>query len=446
MRVFDWIGQRVGSLFRSAGTLVARLDGLWNVAGGSGGRGNNTREWLETVQASGRIRSAIDRYAKDIAGVRWKLMRRGSEGQLDTELKGHALLDWMRHPWRSLGGGSWWSLTYLTEAWLQADGNCFWFMPATPEECQEFNRPFEVWPIPPHWVQGVPTPEFPFYSVVMNRKEEIPSYVPARRMIWMRKPNLLNPFGRGSSPLHAIDDEVVWGEACSKYLNTFFRNQARPDVVLFAQGASEPDVQRLEEQFEKRHRGHLKAFRPAVIKGDGKLFQVSQSFADMTLVELKRMNRDEQWQVFGLSPDIMGAVENSNRASIEAAGYHHQLYNLKPEVVFLEGELNLWVVPMFGDPDLYLQAEEVVQITEEMRVNRAEKGYLAGLLERNEARSVLGSNPLEEARGRMVGQPVNTIQIGPDGKPQPWPSSQDQLRPEQKKMLRQLIEALKEDS
>lgn len=382
----------------------------------SDGAPRNNRAWLETHYQSSRLFAAVDRVSTDVSVNKHMLLRELANGTR-KEVTSHPLLDFLGNPWKSWGGGSLQSLLYLTQAWLEHNGEAFWLLiPGMPGSLV----PYEVWPCPPHWVSATPLPKQPWFQIA-PLGVEVPELLPCGAVVWFRMPNLVNPFGRGRGRSGSVDDEVSQDIWAAKFNSAWFRNGSRPDMLISVPGLKDAQQERLREQWEARHRGFLNAFRTAFVAAEVKATLLTPSHKDMEFTELRKANRDNIYQAFCLPPEIMGVVENSNRATAEAADFLYAKNGKLPRLQFLYGELNRLFVPMFRRPNeqgkLVLAFENPVKETEEFRLRKALDSFKAGLIHRDRALKELGWDPVGGERGAEYLVPVNTTAQGPTGPP-----------------------------
>lgn len=412
---------------------------MWVSMSGMGGGGTprDTKKWILAYRRNPRVRAAVTRIAKDVAKTELCLLRDGRDGKPKEVLK-HPFLDFIKNPWITGGGGSWSTLAESKESYGMLDGNAFWLWRKDPGAV----TPLEAWPIPPHWISKLPTRDDPEYWLHMPY-QEIPERVPESEVTWFREIDLLNPFGRGLGLCPALDDEVSQEEFAAKYNNAMFRSGGRPDLLISV-GQSDPkvpvDTKRLEaikKDWEARHSGFWNAFKAAFLTGDVRVQTLGQSHREMEFIEGRKFNRDVIFQTFGLPPEVMGVVENSNRATAEAALYLYSLQVVLPRLISFVWDLNRLVVPMW-DTKVYLGFENPVQETEEFKLNKAVELFKAGALTRDECRETTGYDPVGDERGDEFLQPSNTITItqggGSQGKPEadkpekPAPTDKKQYR------------------
>lgn len=399
---------------RWAQTDLDPYERLWTVTGGPGANlPRDTKKWLLTWRRNPRLRAVANRIASDVAKTEMCLLRDRRDGKSEEVLK-HPFLDYMAEPWKTNGGSSWGSLIGLTQSYRDIDGNAFWLNRWTGDPW-----PSESWPIPPHWVTKFPEPGDTDYWINLPF-EEIPRTVPYELVSWFKEFDLFDPYGRGTGIATCVDDEITQEEYATKYNSAMFRNGGRPDVLISV-GQSDPkvpvDTKRLaaiQKDWEQRHTGFWNAFKASFLTGDVRVQTLGQSHREMEFLEGRKFNRDVIFQAFGLPPEIMGVVENSNRATAEAALYMYSLQVILPRLISLVYDLNRLIVPMW-DTKVYLGFENPVQETEQFKLDKAVELFKAGAINRDEAREATDFDPIGGELGAEFLQPSNTITIGIGG-------------------------------
>ena len=173
-------------------------------------------------------------------------------------------------------------------------------------------------------------------------------------MLWLKGLNLANPYGRGVGPAQVIADELDTDEYASKNVKAWFFNGGLPDVLISSEGADPDELQIAEEKFRARYGGPKKSHQ---IHWSGRKLEVQRldtSFKEQDLVALRGDLRDTILRVYGIPPEIFGILENSNRATIDAAYYLLSKGVLFPMLKSLAGQLQLKLLPMFGGSPRYL--------------------------------------------------------------------------------------------
>ncbi|MHB2015366.1 MAG: phage portal protein [Candidatus Xenobia bacterium] len=408
-----------GAMFKSVWdqSVTGALAGF--KAGGPFGKAwikRNLTQWL-AAYAEVPYLKVVYRHAQDVAKVEWHLYRRDPDNpKLRTEVHDHPFLDLLRvpNPWFS-----WRRVRYLNQIYTHSCGE--WFLWIQRE--QPFGPPIALWPIPPHWVAAIPqwrqTKAGVAYFDVMYRFTFAGGEMfemPFTEIIWHQEPNPLNPYWRGLGTVQGVDDEVSQLEFMAKWNNSYFRNSAVPGVIVSMQGAREDQMDRLEAWWLKKHAGFARAFIPAFVNEKTSVQVVSKNHQEMDYVNSKKDLRDTVYQNFTTPPEIMGVMENSNRASIDSAMYFHTLQNVVPRLQDEREAYNNYLVPLYDDPLLYYDYDNPVRESSEFILRRADEGLTRGALTVDEWRVDNGYAPLGPERGgdeRYV--PQNVAVILPDG-------------------------------
>ena len=200
----------------------------------------------------------------------------------------------------------------VTQIYLELLGEAFWLVEKT-----KTGVPLTYWLINPLWVSNLPTINEPYYFVKLPNGEM--EKVPVTEIVYFRDMDVINPYERGYGLVQALNDELGADEYAAKFISSFFYNRARPDIIISAEGLRKEDKERLEARWLEESRGFWNAYKPYFISGNINVKELSQSFQSMELVDLRKYERDFILQIFGVPPEIMGIVENSNRATIDAA-------------------------------------------------------------------------------------------------------------------------------
>lgn len=229
-----------------------------------------------------------------------------------VKVEHHPMLDLLRQPIPDDTRFKGRTLLFLTFAWLDLVGDAFWAF-----DTNGAGKPTAIYAIPPDWVREIPTKTRPFYTV---RIENAEFQIPITNMLWFKDPSLANPYGRGVGVGHALSDELDVDENASKHLSSFFYNRAMPDMLVSVEGADEDILRATKAKFEQDHRGLLNAYRSAFVNGKVSVERLDTSFRDMDLVQLRKFSgREIVVQAFGLSPEMLGILDNSNRATVYEA-------------------------------------------------------------------------------------------------------------------------------
>lgn len=438
MSLFGRIGQAGRILVGRAdySDYGAQLTDLgWFGSGGLfEGSGRNTKAWLETLLTHPRLAAVVDRISTDVGKTRWLLLENDPKtGKPREAPKDHPFRLFMANPWKTSTGGSWSTLIALAAVYILIDGNAFLRL-----RMNDAGTPEEAWPLAPHLVSSVPCSKKSYYLLAAETEEACDRLKPGE-VLWMRRPNPLNPYGRGWGQARALDDEVSQDTWAAKYNNAWFKNGARPDLLISMNEVNATELKRIEETWKSKYTGISNAFKTFFLSTEAKVHNMATSHKDMEWAEGRKLLRDIIFQRFGVPPEILGVVENSNRATAEAALYIYSLQCILPMVSAICDDLNRLLVPLFnpeGRQPVYLGFESPVRETEEFKLDRAERLFKAGLLTRDETRDITGFDPCSDsARGEEYLVPANMVAIGP-GDPRPRPEKKPTDTEQPKKSAR----------
>ncbi len=258
------------------------------------------------------------------------------------EITTHPLLDLLHEGNPHHTGVQLWR---LTSASLDLVGEVYWLL-----QRNGVGVPAALWPIPPTWVLEPPVPGRDSYRVNFKGRY---ADIPTSEMLCLNDPNPADPYGRGTGLAAALGDELATDEYAAKLVKTFFLEGARPDFLLWPKdgqmGLDPAEKVRFERDWLNRHQGYQRAYRPYMAGQELGVHEFSKDFRSMEMTELRRYERDTIIQTYGMPPEMLGVLESSNRATIEAAEYIFTRWVLQPRLELLRSILQERLVPEFDD-------------------------------------------------------------------------------------------------
>ncbi len=318
----------------------------------------NGRAFSPTGGAGKVIRNAKLQRA-DAKFRRKEIKRLKTAGELQ-EITSHPFLDLIDNANPAMTGRA---ARMVTQIYLDIKGEAFWVL-----ERNSNGMPIEYWPVPPHWIAEPPSSGKPYYRVSWRGWQ---GPIPETEIVWLKDVDPENPYGRGTGIAEALSDELETDEYAAKFLKSFFYNRATPDLLVGVDGADEAELTRAKQKWEDQHRGFWRAFRSHWHSGKLDVKQLGYNFQQLQLTKLREHERNTIINVYGVSPEIFGIVENSNRATIDAANFLYAQWVLVPRLEFLRSEMQERLVPQFDerlildyvspvpeDREFYLQAAE----------------------------------------------------------------------------------------
>lgn len=254
-------------------------------------------------------------------------------------------------------------------------------------------KPTGLIPLPPTWVQKIPL--FPGDTFIIQHNA-FRQTVPQEDLLYLRNLDPSDPFYRGVGTAEALTDEVATDEFAATYTKSFFYNSARPDLIITSDGLQPQETQRLEEIWLERHRGFHKFHKPFFMGRKIDIHEIGKSFKDMDLVPLRQFERDTIIQTYGVSPEILGIVESSNRASIQVAEYLFTKYVLVPRLELIRSAYQRWLAPEFDDR---IVVDYISPVAQDDEHNLAVATAAPWSMTVNEWRAMAGQDPLSPEEG-----------------------------------------------
>lgn len=313
-----------------------------------------TKEFLEVYETSPWVRAVAGRVSSSVGSTVWTLEGNGKQ------LPDHILLKALRRPNPVLTGHQHMKATQLC---LDLVGDAFWL-----KSRNGFGAPVEFWLIPPHWVAELPTPGRPFFRVSQYSWQE---QIPDTEIVWLHDAAPVDPYRRGSGLVRAQADEIETHEYASKHAKQLFFNRAIPEFVVMDPGADTTEMDRHEQAFNQRLQGFWRWYKPYFANRDLKFWQPQQmNLENLTMVPLMKHERDAIIQAWGIPPEQLGIIENSNRATIDGSDYVYESRIVKPRRELLRDELRAKLVPEY-DERLVLGFVDTVPADKEHTLNVA---------------------------------------------------------------------------
>jgi phage portal protein BeeE len=334
-----------------------------------------TRELLQAVRKLPWLHTAVWKIAFDVARADFCLYKTAKAKQVArarraiartgvrrnavagvrgaTEVQDHPILDVLENPNPLLGQ----TLTLaLIQAYLDTKGEVLVVI-----ERGDDGLPLELWPVPPHWLAATPTVDSPTFKFSWQGWMRD---VPEKDVLFLRMPDLENPYARGAGTGESLADELDIDEFAAKHIKSFFFNRALPDAFVSVKGATstkklKEEIERFEQEMADKHGGVGKGWRPQYVAGDISVIPIGSSLKDQQMRELRQLQRDTLLQVYGIPPEVVGIVENSNRATIDSALRIYGINVLSPRLWYLADALTQ--LAREWDPTFFFAFESPVE-------------------------------------------------------------------------------------
>ena len=242
------------------------------------------------------------------------------------------LTDVLERPNSHLSGRA---VRYLEQLYLDTLGESFAVVSVE-------GRRVSYLPVPPTWVQVETGAELP-YIVSLGSSQYRFS---ADEVVWYKRPNPLDPYGRGLGLGRAAADEVETIEYAAKHAKSYFYNDATPPLIFSANGLTKPQAEAAKESYESKHRGFSKAHKAAFMSGDWKVHRLGDSAPASGVTELRQYLADVVRSLYGVPPEVIGQLDASNKATITAALEIFARMCIEPRASYYADEVNSKLVPL----------------------------------------------------------------------------------------------------
>lgn len=354
---------------------VAQAFGMTSVSGKNAPR-RGTAELIQAYKEIPALRNIVQKIAESAASVDWEVYRTMDSGGKSIKHKGlqrngyiyrekikksnnveweeltdDPLLDLLDHGCGVLSG---FEVLQLSYTYFLLKGESFLWIERNP-----LGMPIGLWPIPPNWVTHVPS----VAAVGLSAKERADNFcyeiifggsvkatkIPYGDIIYTRDPDPASPYIRGAGLGETLADELDSDEYIAAFVKAFFLNDATPNLVVSFDDASEEELKHYEQKWLDKHRGALRSHLVHFVSPRPDIAAFEPSFKDMTLIELREFLREIIRETFGVPPEIVGLIDNSNRATIEAASFIFSRWVLVPLLERFRSSFQKKLVPDFDD-------------------------------------------------------------------------------------------------
>lgn len=265
--------------------------------------------------------------------------------------------------------------------------------------------PMNLWPLPPDWVTKIPgqSGDRMFHVQLPG---SAPQPVSPDDMIWIRQADPANPYGRGVGTASSLGDELDIDEFAAKEVKTRLYNRARPDFLVMSDEIGTPsDARRLEARWMEKHGGFFRAGLPHFLNFEAKIHQLSSNFEEMEISKLRPQQRDTIIQRFGVPPEQLGIIENSNRATIHASDFIYADGCLVPRLELMRTSLQAQLVEEY---DSRLILDYVSPVPEDGEFQKEVMAAAPHMFTRGEFKRLAGIEPTESDNVYFV--PFNLVE------------------------------------
>lgn len=358
-----------------------------------------TRELLAAYRESPILQAVARKIAFGVASVGWSTVYVDPNGE-EREIPGHPMTRLLRSGPTGMPGLA---ATMAEELHLLLVGEAF-----APLERNAVGAPVKRWPISPHWVRSIPIPGREVFEIVPDMGGEAMT-LPMSDVLWIKDVDAMEPYGRGGGVGRSLADEITADEAAALHVSASLQNRALPEAIVSgtkeAPWTSE-DRDRAEAVFTQRFGGPSKAGRAMFASGPVNVTTLTPTFKDLELNNLRAFERDIVIQAFGMPPELIGLLANSNRATIQSAEYLFAKWVVRPRLLLRQAAINDQLAPQY-DERIEARFEDPVdedwEFKQRVMVGRPDAFTM------DEHRELAGMAPLPDGAGEVFPQSFATI-------------------------------------
>ncbi len=346
----------------------------------------------------GRSVLAPREFAK-LKARRVKVQTKNNFGNLVTkdapaleEIENHPLLDLLHAPNPFMTKDEFFELTIQH---MELAGECFWAIIRN-----KLGAPAELWPLMPYLVKVIPDSKkfVAGYTYLVPAGGEL--FLDAKDVIHHKYSNP-NNFYRGMSVVAAAARSIDTDDHAADYNRKFFYNGAIPDATLETDtNLDDQAFKRLKDEWGATYGGTSNAHKVALLEAGLKFKMTSLSQKDMDFLASRNFSRDQILALFRVSKSILGLIEDSNRANMEAADYNHAKRVIRPKMIRLANRITEDLAPQF---DVKLVVGFVDPVPEDKEFILKEKTAAVDLWwTKNEVRELEGKDPVPDGDSLFV--------------------------------------------
>lgn len=359
---------------------------------------------VDMVALYGAVYAAIRMRARAVVKPTIHLMRR--RGQEEDEVEDHPALTAFHRVNESLTFGQGFG---LIEQHKLTSGKAYWIKRrdglGTPVE-------FEIWS--PDEVRPIPDEKKPWVPARFERQKStgVKEIVAKEDVVWFR--HMIDPRNplNGLGPIGAVRTELDTGIEAQRFNQRYFDAALHMGRIFSAEDVGPGEVDRLEQELERKFKGTDRAWRASVFGGGLKPLDSKVPHKDMEFLAQQQWGVEEVARVMEVMPELLGLGNRTYQNAPEATKAFWQMIADQVEATLDEfNEFFIW--PDFGEELRLVARFDNIPALQEDRKLQAEVDeiYLrTGKTVINEVRDRDGEEAVE-----WGGLPIMPLNVAPLG-------------------------------
>lgn len=325
----------------------------------------------------------VSMIAKRVAGIPLELYRIKNKRGDVVEVLDHPLLSLLAKPNQLQTSRQ---FMEMSVAHYLLSGEAFWYMERNGSTITS------ITPLRPDYVEVVLNPDQTAVIAYEYHASKVYKFAP-EDVLHIRNVDPENPL-RGVGVVRPARSRVMSEIEATKYQAGFFKNQGRPDTVVFA------DQVVTEEQGDdfrarwKRIFGGGNAGQVGIFGSNVKSMEtLNKTPKEMDFIESQKFLRADILSALHI-PEEMVSSDGSNRATSKEA---YKMYLQEAVIPVLEAFIdgvNNWLLPAM-DMNVFMTFQDPVPVDREMLLKEATELKKAGIITANEGRELFNYEPME---------------------------------------------------
>ena len=208
-------------------------------------------------------------------------------------------------------------------------------------------------------------------------------------------PDLRQPYTSGTSYGSSLSQELDISESASTHEAAYLQNNARPDLLINYHGVSSDQLKTIDQSWKSKHQGASKSGKPSLTNAEKiTVKELTSSFKDLGLIELRKYSSEVIRQTFGIPPELLGDIQNANRATIESAEYLFLKNTIDPKLRHILIEFETKLLPILTqEKDLGLDYDSIIPEDREFQFKIMSS--FPDAFTRNDIRKLAGKREIE---------------------------------------------------
>ena len=221
----------------------------------------------------------------------------------------------------------------------------------------------------------------------------------------------------GYSVIDCLRESLGLGLALQKYGSVFFRNNAKPSIVIEMPGklGDEMAIKRLRESWGDVHQGLDNSHKPAILEQGAQVKPLSINNDDAQFLESRNFEIRQVANIIGVPPHKLGDDVKTAYNSLESENQSYLQEALDPWLCNWEAELESKLFTQNElDQDSHViefQRDAIIRVDKKTETDALVAEVNNGLLTLNEARSIKNMPPIEGV-GDAIRVPLNHDLVG----------------------------------